>query len=111
MDRNMADAGGTVGKIAVVGAKDRETGEVAAHPVAFTDRETLHGFVTENTDPGSIVYTDEAVAYEQMPQRYHRAVKHSVGEVVRDMAHTKGIESLLGTPQTWTEWNTPSNLR
>jgi hypothetical protein len=34
---------GPVGKAAVVGAKDRETNQVTAMPVAFTDKATLQG--------------------------------------------------------------------
>ncbi len=83
---------GSVGKEAVVGVKDRETKKVRAKVVEKTDRETLQGFVTEHTDPEATVYTDEAKAYEGMP-RHHEAVKHSVGEYVRDMAHTNGMES------------------
>ncbi len=83
---------GSVGKEAVVGVKDRGTKKVRAKVVEKTDKETLHGFVTEHTDPEATVYTDEAKAYEGMP-RHHEAVKHSVGEYVRDMAHTNGMES------------------
>ena len=84
---------GPVGKTAVVGAKDRETGKVTARPIAFTDRADLQGFVVESTDIGSVVYTDEAKAYEGMPHRSHWAVKHSAGEYVKRQASTNGIES------------------
>ncbi len=83
---------GPVGKTAVVGAKDRATNQVAAKVVQATDKDTLQGFVTENTDPDATVYTDEASAYEGLP-RTHEAVKHSVAEYVRGQAHTNGVES------------------
>ena len=38
------------------------------------------------------MYKDEARAYESL-NGPHEAVKHSVGEYVRDMAHTNGLES------------------
>lgn len=38
------------------------------------------------------IYTDESPAYKGV-QRPHKAVKHLVGEYVRDIAHTNGIES------------------
>ena len=60
---------GPVGKVAVVGAKDRETNRITARPIAFTDRQDLQGFVLESTDIGSVVYTDEAKAYDGMPHR------------------------------------------
>ena len=84
---------GPVGKMAVVGAKDRATNKVSAKVVANVDAKTLQGFVIERTQPGARVYTDEHAAYRGMPGREHEAINHSVGEFVRDMAHTQGIES------------------
>ena len=84
---------GAVGKTAVVGAKDRETNWVVAKPIAFTDKEDLQGFVEGTTETGSVVYTDEARAYQGMPYRSHWTVKHSAGEYVKHQASTNGIES------------------
>ena len=64
-----------------------------ARPIAFTDRADLQGFVKEATDVGSVVYTDEAAAYQGMQHRSHWTVKHSANEYVKGMAHTNGIES------------------
>ncbi len=83
---------GPVGKTAVVGMKDRSSNQVRAKVVQKTDAETLQGFVLDNTDPRSQVYTDDATAYSNL-RRSHEVVKHSVGEYVREMAHTNGIES------------------
>ncbi len=83
---------GPVGKTAVVGAKDRETGQVAARVIRRTDGETLKGFVEEHSELEATVYTDEARAYRGMNRR-HESVKHSVAEYVRGMAHTNGVES------------------
>ena len=82
---------GPVGKTAVVGIKDRETGQVSATPVEKTDRATLQGFVESRTVDGAKVYTDEHPAYAQLPN--HEAVRHSVKEYVHGQAHTNGIES------------------
>ena len=84
---------GTVGKTAIVGVKDRETGQVQVKAVAFTDKDSLQGFVKATTEDGTVVYTDEARAYQGMPHRSHWAVRHSANEYVRGMAHTNGIES------------------
>ena len=43
---------GAVGKTAVVGVKDRESGEVRAEVIANTDGEILKGFVREHVDAG-----------------------------------------------------------
>ena len=83
---------GPVGKTAVVGMKDRETGQITSQVVESTDAPTLQGFVREHTKPDAMVYTDDARAYRGIP-RAHEAVKHSVSEYVRGMAHTNGIES------------------
>ncbi len=81
---------GTVGKTAVVGMRDRDTGDVKAQVVESTDRATLHEIVAENTAPETIVYTDEARAYIGMPRK-HRAVKHSVGEYVNGQRYTRMV--------------------
>ena len=83
---------GPVGKAAVVGMKDRETGQVATAAVEFTDAPTLQGFVENGTEATAQVYTDEAAAYRGL-NRPHEAVKHSAREYVHGMAHTNGIES------------------
>ena len=83
---------GAVGKIAVAGAKDRKTNKVRAKVVEATDAETLQEFVIDVAETGATIYTDDASAYKGVPYD-HETVKHSVGEFVRDMAHTNGIES------------------
>ena len=83
---------GTVGKTAVAGVKDRDTNQVDAKVVESTDKDTLQGNIRAKTKPNAIIYTDEALAYTGLP-RHHETVKHSVGEYVRDMAHTNGMES------------------
>ena len=82
---------GTVGKTAVVGAKQRN-GRVKAQPVETTDRATLQRCIADTVAPGSTVYTDDHAAYVGLPFP-HKAVKHSVGEYVNGMAHTNGMES------------------
>ena len=91
--KTLADTGrGAVGKVAVVGAKDRATNRVSAKVVESTDAATLQGFVVDHADAFATVYTDDAGAYASLPF-HHETVKHSVAEYVRGMAHTNGIES------------------
>ena len=59
--------------------------------VEATDKATLQGFIGKTTADNAMVYTDGATAYQGLP--IHEAVAHSVGEYVREMAHTNGIES------------------
>lgn len=73
--RNMSEArrarlpsGGGSHMTAVVGARDRDSNQVAATVVRSTDSGTLQGFVVENTDPEATVYTDDARAYRNLPR-------------------------------------------
>ena len=83
---------GTVGKTAIVGAKDRKTNKIKAKVVENTDAKTLQKFVADTAAEGAKVITDDASAYKGMPFD-HESVRHSVGEYVDGMAHTNGIES------------------
>ena len=82
---------GAVGTVAVAGVKDRATGRVRASAVPDTTGDTLRGFVTVHAASGAMVYTDGEPAYAGLPR--HEPVKHSVGEYVRGIAHTNGMES------------------
>ena len=91
-DKKLRAGRGAVGKAAVVGVKDRATNQVDAKVVKRTTKRELQGFVVDRTEPDATVYTDEARAYIGIP-RHHEAVAHSVGEYVREQAHTNGLES------------------
>ena len=92
-EKNKLHAGrGAVGKMPVVGILDRETNQIEAQTVKRTDKDTLQGFVTRRTEEGAWVFTDEARAYSGI-DRPHETVAHTVGEYVRGMAHTNGLES------------------
>lgn len=56
---------------------------------------TLKAFVRENARPGSTVVTDQHGGYIGLATEGfdHVRINHSVGEYVRDKAHTNGIES------------------
>ena len=90
-ERARLEGRGPSGKTAVVGVKDRKTGQVAARVIKRTDAETLQGFVREHTAEGAKVYTDEHSSYRGLPN--HETVKHSVGEYVSGRVHTNSIES------------------
>ncbi len=84
---------GTAGKIAVMGAKQRD-GKVIARPLGWEPGETYAGFVHETVEAGETVYTDGHQAYSNLKDVYeHGTVKHNVGEYVNGQAHTNGIES------------------
>ena len=82
---------GTVGKTAVVGAKDRKSNRVAAKVVKSTDGATLQRFVVDNAEFDAKIYTDDACAYRALAN--HASVKHSAGQYVDGQIHTNGVES------------------
>ena len=61
---------GSVGKSAVIGAKDRDTNQVSARIVQSTNKDTLQGFVEGVTNPDAQVYTDDAAANVGMNRKY-----------------------------------------
>ena len=83
---------GGIGKAVIAGAKDRATNKIKAKVVEGSDAKSLQGFVFAAALAGATVYTDAAAAYKGMPFE-HEVVNHSVGEYVRQQAHTNGIES------------------
>lgn len=83
---------GSVGKTAVIGVTDGN-GRVQAQPIKNVDGPTVKGFIAEYVAQGSTVVTDDFRAYRGMTGYTHKTVKHSIGEYVRDQAHTNGIES------------------
>ena len=89
--RKELDGRGPTGKTAVVGMKNRETKQVIAQVVERTDADTLCTFVEDRITPDTMVYTDDASAYNRLEN--HETVRHSVGEYLRGQAHTNGVES------------------
>ena len=83
---------GPSGKTVIVGMKDREANKIIAKPVPERSKEEIHGLIGKNVSPEAKVYTDDHRSYVGLPYN-HESVNHSVGEYVREKAHTNGIES------------------
>lgn len=86
---------GPSGKDVAVGIKDRKSNKVVAKRVSNRGGETLQGFIRNNASPKAKVYTDDRKSYSGLPN--HESVNHSVGEFVKGMVHTNGIESFWAT--------------
>jgi transposase-like protein len=84
---------GTVGKIAVLGMRERG-GDVKAMVVGNTDSVTIQTEVNKAVAIGAILCTDEHSSYRGMDQFHQYVVNHSAKEFVNGMAHTNGIESV-----------------
>jgi transposase-like protein len=83
---------GSVGKVAVFGMLERD-GRVVAGPVSAIDKETIKAMIYGTVKEGATVYTDSHGAYHKLQGYNHQVVNHTVGEYVREQAHTNGIES------------------
>ena len=86
---------GAVGKAAVIGMRERETGKVRAKVVPTTDQETIHRAIHQNIETGSVLHTDEFASYRGLDGLVfgHETINHGAKEFVRDGVTTNGIES------------------
>ena len=88
---------GAVGKTAVLGMRERDSGKVKAKPVANTDQETIHRAIHESIEVRSTLHTDEFAAYRGLAGLFfdHETINHGAGEFVRGDVTTNGIESVF----------------
>ena len=91
--RILDGARGATGKAAVLAIRERGRNRITAFPIPYTDKGTLQGAIKRNVAAGANLYTDEHLGYKGISGYNHSVVKHSVGEYVRDMASTNGVES------------------
>ncbi len=83
-------------KVVVVGAFERG-GAIRLQVVRGRDRETLQGFIRENTaGDAQAIYTDEWPAYRGIADQdtEHEAVKHREKEFVKGDVHTNSLENV-----------------
>ena len=82
-----------VGKTAVIGMLDRDAREIRTQVIPNVQRETLQNIILKNVKYGSKVYTDSAVTYELLHNRYvHEWVNH-MERYVNGRVHTNGLEN------------------
>jgi len=80
-------------KTAVQGILDREARQIRAKVIPNVKRETLQNEILNNVEFGSKLYTDDAVAYNELASTYaHDVVNHQM-EYVRGRVHTNGLEN------------------
>ena len=87
----------TVGKIPVIGIRDRKTNPNLAELISTITRRTVSKLVETTFDPMAWSYTDDSAVYELRAS--HEVVNHSAGKYVRGMAHSNGIESFWALPK------------
>lgn len=80
-------------KAAVMGIFDRDSRQIRAKVIPNVRRETLQAEILNNIEYGSRIYSDQAVAYDTLKEKYiHETVNH-VEEYVRDQVHTNCLEN------------------
>src|SRR5207253_9046777 len=57
-----------IGKVAVMGLLDRQSGEVRTVVIPNTKRRALHGEVAKHVEAGATVYSDALRSYNQLDQ-------------------------------------------
>jgi len=85
--------GGATGKTIVQGILDRDERKIRAKVVPNWKRETLQTQVLNNVKYGSKVYSDDAVPYDGLKQKYIHEVVNHAEEYVRGQVHTNGLEN------------------
>jgi transposase-like protein len=90
--------GGTGGKAAVLGMKERgKGGRTKGFKIEATDAQTIRDVIVQNVEVGSTLHTDEHLAYAGMGGLFfnHETINHGNGEYVRDGVTTNSIESVF----------------
>jgi transposase-like protein len=85
--------GGATGKAIVQGILDRDERKIRAQVVPNVKRETLQAGVLSNVKYGSKVYSDDAVPYDGLKEKYIHEVVNHAEEYVRGQVHTNGLEN------------------
>ncbi len=81
-------------KAPIIGIIERETKRVKATHVQDTKAMTLKGYIYDNVAFGSMVMTDDNMAYRKINPCYgHQAVSHSLRQYVNESCHTSNIEN------------------
>lgn len=84
---------GRAGKAVIMGMYDREARQVRATVVPNVKRETLQNEILNNIEYGSTIYSDQAVSYNALRDKYvHETVSH-VDSYVRGQVHTNCLEN------------------
>ena len=91
-DKKQRAGRGPVGKVPVMGARERG-GATVAKPVKDADGATAKEFAKAVVEARATIHTDDSRIYRNLPHK-RESVCHSAGEYVRGDVHTNGIESV-----------------
>ena len=85
--------GGAQGKTVVQGFLDRDLRKVRANIVPNVKRETLQAAIMKEVKYGSKVYTDDAVAYNELRSRFVHEMVNKTESYVKGRVHVNGMEN------------------
>ena len=85
-------ARGVTGKAVVMGLLERNSKQVRTAVIPERKSEHLHGQIRQHVEPGSQLYTDELVQYENLPDYAREFINHTES-YVRGAVHTNGLEN------------------
>ena len=84
---------GTGKKTVVMGLRSQASNQIRVQTVWPMSARTLHGVIQKEVKKHAMVFTDQHPAYRSLSHKGlgHRAVNHSAGQYVDDMAHTHAL--------------------
>ena len=82
-----------LGKTAVQGILDRDARKIRATVVPDVKRETLQNAILNQVEFGAKLYSDDAVAYNELASLYAHDVVNHAQEYVKGRVHTNGLEN------------------
>ena len=92
LDKKLNAGRGAVGKVPVIGAKERQ-GDVIAKPIKNSDGKTAREFVADAVKSNATIYTDDSKIYNHLPLN-HDTVNHSEKQWAKGDVNTNSIESV-----------------
>ena len=92
--KKLASGRGTVGKAAVVGLLDMDSGQLHAQPLREVTASTVREMVRGRLEHCATLYTDQSSVYSEIPGTFRESVNHGRGEYVRDGVTTNSVESV-----------------
>ncbi len=93
-DRKLHAGRGAVGKQPVIGSYDERTGQIWLEVVNKVDGVTMRLYFRGLVIPGTLVKTDQAAVYAEVPGIIRKSVNHSEGQYWWNGVTTNAIESV-----------------
>ena len=84
---------GGAGKACIMAVLERDTKTVRGEVLEKREKEDIHAVIRKHVEPGTMLYTDELIAYRSLvPEYFHQFVSHHK-YYVEGRIHTNGLEN------------------